>query len=105
MEYKNTIARDISGAGDNAALDASCKRLLANKAILAWILKDCVAEYRDCSVNDIADQYIEGEPQIAEVAVNTDETNSTLIHGISNEDSTMTEGTVTYDIRFMAVAR
>ena len=104
MEYENILARDISNAGDNALLDASCKRLLANKSILAWILKDCVEEYRDCDINDIAEKYIENEPQIAEIAVNPDETNSSSIRGISNEDSTLTEGTITYDIRFMASA-
>ena len=52
----------------------------------------------------IAEKYIESEPQIAEVAVNPDETNSSSIRGMSNEDSTLTEGTITYDIRFMASA-
>lgn len=103
MKYENTLAKNISGAGNNAALDASCKRLLANKSILAWILKDCVEEYRSCDIQDIAEKYIESEPQIAEVAVNPDETNAS-IRGISNEDATLTEGTVTYDIRFMASA-
>lgn len=103
MEYESALARYISGVGDNAALDAVCKRLLANKSILAWILKDCVEEYRDCDMQDIAEKYIENEPQIAEIAVNSDETN-TSIRGMSNEDATVTEGTVTYDIRFMASA-
>ena len=86
-----------------AAVDASCKRLLADKSILAWILKDCVEEYRNSNIQDIAEKYIESEPQIAEVAVNPDETNPS-IRGLSNEDATLTEGTVTYDIRFMASA-
>lgn len=75
MEYENTLAKDISGAGKGAAVDASCKRLLADKSILAWILKDCVEEYRNSNIQDIAEKYIESEPQIAEVAVNPDETN------------------------------
>lgn len=103
MEYENTLAKDISGAGKGAAVDASCKRLLADKSILAWILKDCVEEYRNSNIQDIAEKYIESEPQIAEVAVNPDETNPS-IRGLSNEDATLTEGTVTYDIRFMASA-
>lgn len=96
MEYENTLAKDISGAGKGAAVDASCKRLLADKSILAWILKDCVEEYRNSNIQDIAEKYIESEPQIAEVAVNPDETNPS-IRGLSNEDATLTEGTVTYD--------
>ena len=103
MEHENTLAKNISGAGKGAAVDAACKRLLANKSILAWILKDCVEEYRNCDIRDIVEKYIESEPQIAEVAVNPDETNVS-IRGLSNEDTTLTEGTVTYDIRFMASA-
>ena len=53
MEYENTLAKDISGAGKGAAVDASCKRLLADKSILAWILKDCVEEYRNSNSGEI----------------------------------------------------
>ena len=60
-------------------MDAACKRLLANKSILAWILKDCVEEYRNCDIRDIVEKYIESEPQIAEVAVNP-ATNALMNH-------------------------
>ena len=75
------------------------------KIILAWIMKNCLEEYRDCDVNEIAEKYIEGMPQISEVAVIPDESNHvSMIHGAGNEDVSLTEGTVTYDIRFLAVA-
>ena len=45
--------------------DESCKNILANKIILAWIMKSCMKEYKDCSIRDIADHYIEGIPEIA----------------------------------------
>ncbi len=60
LEVENTLAKNISSAGENAAYDAACKRLLANKIILAWIMKSCVEEYRDCSIQDIAGKYICG---------------------------------------------
>jgi hypothetical protein len=105
MEVENTLSKNITSAGDNAAYDASCKRLLANKIILAWIMKSCIAEYRDFDVKEIADKYIEGNPQIAEVSVNPDEEpdGGEQIRGASTEDSTINEGTVTYDIRFLAI--
>jgi hypothetical protein len=102
MKVENTLSKNITSAGDNASYDASCKRLLANKIILAWIMKSCISEYQDFDVKEIAEKYIEGNPQIAEVAVNPDE--GEQIRGISTEDSTINEGTVTYDIRFMAIA-
>jgi hypothetical protein len=106
MEVENTLSKNITSAGDNASYDASCKRLLANKIILAWIMKSCIAEYRDFDVKEIAEKYIEGTPQIAEVAVNPDEEpdGGEQIRGASTEDSTINEGTVTYDIRFLAIA-
>lgn len=51
-------------------------------------------------------KYIEGVPQIAEEAVNPDEEiydSGEQIRGVKNEDSTIQEGTITYDIRFLAI--
>ena len=103
MELETTISKNIRIADDRAKYDAACKQLLSEKIILAWIIKSCVEEFRDCDVKDIAYKYIEGEPQVSEVPVAPDETNAaTVIHGIGTEDATQTEGTVTYDIRFLA---
>lgn len=103
MEVETTIAEDIRITDKNAQLDAACKRLLAIKIILAWIMKSCLKEYRDFDVNEIAEKYIEGEPVISKVAVAPDETNAAhRVHGIGSEDTSLTEGTVTYDIRFLA---
>ena len=104
MEINTPIAEDIHITDDNAKLDASCKRLLSEKSILAWIMKSCLEEYRDCDVKDIAEKYIEGQPEVGVTPVAPDETNTARIRGIHNEDSSLTEGTVTYDIRFLAMA-
>ena len=104
MKKENTLSKMISTAGEKAAYDNACKKLLSNKAILAWILKSCLKEYKDCTVQEIAG-YIEGEPQISTIAVHQDEIpESQQITGLNTEDSSMTEGTVTYDIRFRALA-
>ena len=106
MEIENILAKNITAAGEKAAYDAACKRLLANKVILAWIMKSCMEEYKAHSIKEIAERYIEGIPQIAEAAVNPDEDGyegSEQIRGAKNEDSTIQEGTITYDIRFLAI--
>lgn len=60
---------------------------------------------QNCDVNEIAENYIEGQPQVGETAVAPDETNQTSrIHGTGVEDATLSEGTITYDIRFLAAA-
>lgn len=105
MNTETTIAKNIRIADDKANYDAACKRLLSEKIILAWIMKSCLEEYRDCDVNEIAEKYIEEQPQVAEIAVAPDETNAaSMIHGMGSQDAAMTEGTVTYDIRFAAIA-
>ena len=57
---------------DKAKYDAACKRLLSEKIILAWIMKSCMEEFRNSDVKEIAAEYIEGQPQVAEVPVNPD---------------------------------
>ena len=104
MRAESTLTKRISTAGEKAAYDNACKRLLANKIILAWIMKSCLEEYRDCGISEIASKYIEGEAQISEAAVHPDEEAESLqITGLNTEDSTINEGTVTYDIRFRAI--
>ena len=103
MEVETPIAESIRTIDKNAQIDAACKQILAIRIILAWIMKSCLEEFRDYDVNEIAEKYIEGEPVIGKVAVSPDQTNADQrVHGISNEDTSLTEGTVTYDIRFLA---
>lgn len=103
MENENTLAKRISAAGINSAYDEACKCLLANKQILARIVKTCVEEFQECSVKDIEEKYLEGLPEVADISVHQDES-AQFIRGVNTEDATMTEGTVLFDIRFRAVA-
>ena len=102
VELKTTIAQGLHVTDDSAGYDAACKRVLSEKAILARIMKSCLEEYKDCDVNDIAEKYIEGQPQVSAVPVLPDE-GGTVISGMDTEDKSVREGTVTYDIRFRAI--
>ena len=105
MHTDTTIAKNIRVIDEKASYDAACKRLLSEKIILAWIMKNCLEEYRDCDVDEIAGKYIEGTPQVGEVAVAPDESSYvSMIQGAGSQDASLTEGTVTYDIRFLAIA-
>jgi hypothetical protein len=66
-------------------------------------MKSCVVECHDLDVTYIAEHCIEGMPEVGKVPVLPDETNTPLIEGTNTEDTSMTEGTVRYDIRFRAV--
>lgn len=107
MDY-DTID-DVYLAGKNPEYDSAAKKLLSSKKILAWILKYCVEEFKDCSIADIRDRYIIGIPETASVPVLPDETNGAAmvnadrISGERTEDTSVTEGKVTFDIRFRAI--
>lgn len=53
MEEEKKLAEDISVTSDKSKYDAACKRLLANKVILAWIMKECLEEYKNYSIQEI----------------------------------------------------
>ena len=69
QQEENYLAQSISQVDADARYDEGVKRLLANKSILAVIMKECVPEYHGCTVREIAEKYIEGEPQIGAVGV------------------------------------
>lgn len=111
MKAKN-ISRTISNL--NRLYDAELKAFLAEKQILAIILQECVVEFNGCTLKDIAEKYIIDTPQVSDVGVDKDTTNQNAnafsslgkekIRELSNEDSSITEGLVRYDIRFLAKA-
>lgn len=80
--------------------NAVCKQVLSEKGILSYILKYCVEEYKDLERSEI-EKYITGAPEIGSVMVEPD---STRIESAQTEDKSLTEGIVSYDIRFTAPA-
>jgi len=104
MEAETTISQSITSDAC-ARYDACCKRILSEKSILAWIMRACLREYRGCSVEEIANRYIEGHPQVGEIPVSPGQTNAgSRIGGLGSEDAVPNEGNAVFDIRFQAVA-
>ena len=83
--------------------DAACKEVLADRYILANILKECVEEFRDESIEFIACECIQGSPEISAVPVRADEAERLRLDGLNTEDVSLTEPVIHYDIRFRAV--
>lgn len=77
MEKQNTVenqlAHTITQTEFDSDYDKTAKKLLANKQILAQIMKGCVDEYSECSVDEIAEKYIEGTPEVGTVGVHVDD--------------------------------
>ena len=103
MEQKTTLAQSIDLTVQKAQYDAACKKVLAEKIILAWIMKHTMKEYADYEVRKIVERFIVDEPKVAETKVLPDETNASKITGTGVEDTTVTEGSITYDIQFRAI--
>lgn len=100
MTQKTFLAEMIAATEEMAGLDEACKQLLANRIVLAWIMKYTMDEYRDYDVGEIAERYIEVDTQQPQVAVHR---NTRNIHGEDTVDKTIEEGTVYFDIRFRAL--
>ena len=103
MDINTTLSNTISVTDRKARYDAACKKILAEKVILAWIMKNTMKEFRNVSIKDIETQYIIGIPEIAEVPVYPDVQSADTISGTGVEDTSINEGTVTFDIRFQAL--
>ena len=85
----------------NASYDILAKRILSRKVILARILKACVAEFADCSLDDIMNKYIEGDPTATIDTVPLDDILD--IRGNNTELNSPNEKTVKLDIIFDAI--
>lgn len=99
---KTPLASFLDAASDIDAYDFSCKRLLAEKRVLARIMQRCLIEFRDYDVDTIAERFIEGTPLVSELPVDPDETGA-FLSGRSQERASPTEGSVVFDICFDAV--
>lgn len=74
--WKMDTAEDrLMGYGE-PRYDQSAKNILSDKSILAHILKSTVSEFKDASIEDIANVYIEGTPEVSRIPLNQDKTNA-----------------------------
>lgn len=111
MERQTGLAETIDTVADKAKYDRCAKRILAYKAIDAWILKNCVKEFGSYSVEYISEHCLTGDVDISERAVHQDQLNrgqrvngDAQVTKLNSESGSINEGTVYYDVRFNAIA-
>ena len=104
MNIRNTgFANNLETAADKARLDNAAKKLLANKDIIANILRYCTPEFQNYDINFIKTNCLQDDVMISTVPVDQDAPEgSENIACLNNEDTTITEGTVRFDILFQA---
>ena len=110
MERQTNFAETIDTVADKPQLDSRAKKLLAFKAVDAWILKCCVKEFCEYSVKFISEHCLTGEPEVSEHAVHPDQldrgeriSGDEMLTMMNSESNSINEGTVYYDVRFNAV--
>ena len=106
MSILNTeLKNSITATDKEAQYDASAKRLLGQKIILAHILSKTIPEFMGMKPSDIV-SFIEGEPYISTVPVDPGltniekEINDEHIVGLNGENSEINEGMIRFDIIF-----
>lgn len=101
----SAVERESEGMGGNTAIasviekneigkayDEYCKKILCNKQILSYIIKECILEFADISLQEIP-YYIESNP-VFDVIVND------TIQGKNLEDESISGALIKYDILF-----
>lgn len=95
------LAHAIDVADDACIYDTNVKYLLADKQILAYILKYAVTEFQDMTVGEIL-SCIGDDLAIGTRAVDAGLSNHGRIQDSNTEDNVPGEGKIFYDIRFTA---
>ncbi|WP_346664354.1 hypothetical protein [uncultured Merdimonas sp.] len=104
---KNELARDLSLAKGKIQYDNSVKRVLANKRILAWILKYVTEEFSDLSVDEIK-SCIGPDIEVSEVGVMPGVTNwreREKIRGEVQEDAVRVRVRFTMTSGFLLISK
>ena len=103
----NEIVYSSKATDQKAQYDASAKRLLGQKIILAHILIRVVEEFKGMDADTVA-SLIEGEPYISQIPVEPGLTNKEMVDagtgerivGLNTESSEIDEGKIYFDIIF-----
>jgi hypothetical protein len=101
----------IEVIADRARYDECAKKILAFKAVIAWILRSCTKEFAGYSVSYIMEHCLDGEPEISRRAVHQDQLDKderldgdSRIGELNSEATAIKEQTIYFDIRFQATA-
>ena len=92
------LSKVIDLSTNKEKYDANMKEMLADKQILARILKYSLEEFADCEINDIIEEM--DEPLVSKVGTEPGFSSYTKIEKLSEEDNVIGEGKIFYDIRF-----
>ena len=95
------LAQALEATNDTSSYDTNVKFLLADKQILARILKYAVQEFKDMTIEDIMTS-IGSDIEIGTRPLDAGLSNMGRVNASSAEDNIPGEGKIFFDIRFTA---
>ena len=95
---ETNIAQAVDITYERARYDESVKELLADKQILARILKYTLEEFKETDIKTIITNI--DEPEVSKIRLEPGHTNTDKIRKSSEEDNVSGEGKIFFDIRF-----
>ena len=99
---ETNLAQTIDITAQRAKYDTYVKEVLADKQILARILKYTLDEFKDTDLDTIVGNI--GQPSVSSIQIEPGHTNTEKVVKESEEDNVPSEGKITFDIRFSAYA-
>ena len=107
MKKQTHLSNAVEITEGDPKLDQAVKELLADKQVLARILKRTVVEFKDVEIPEIMDA-IEGKPEVEKVSIVPGLTNlpksTDKIEGGNTESVILGENAYTFDVKFHAWA-
>lgn len=103
-KMKTHLANNVEVAVAKSQLDENAKRLLANKQVLAWIIKYTMEEFKDYELMEI-EGCIEGEPEVGTHKVYPGKGKTEAIIGMNTESKIPNEGEATFDVRCHVITK
>ena len=97
---ETNLSQTLDITKEKAKYDQYIKEILADKQVLARILKYTLEEFEDMEIPAIIDNI--DEPEISKIRIEPGHTNIERITGTPTEDSVPGEGMIYFDIRFSA---
>ena len=98
------LSRTLEATFQKEQYNNNAKAILSHTALLAWILKSCVSEFKGYSVEYIQENCIEGVPVIGKEAVHQNTVDADKrIAGVDTVTSSADEEENTFDVRFNAI--
>lgn len=97
---ETNLAQTLETAEKSALYDNAAKRILAHKAIVARILKQCVEEFKNLDLEYIEKNCLNDDIDIATKAVHQD--HADRVTQLNSESGSIKEQTIYYDIKIKA---